>query len=78
MGKYSGSIKIAETLKPRFLISFDDKGKVIGKLEIKNGKLHFEGKAEESAKLLFDAFKGLVDDYISKNSGKEIDATRAR
>ncbi|HDY67463.1 MAG TPA: hypothetical protein ENH85_06715 [Candidatus Scalindua sp.] len=65
---YSGSINIIETAKPRFLISFDDKGKVIGELKIKNGKLYFEGKAEESAKLLFDAFKGLVDDYINKQN----------
>lgn len=74
---YSGSIKMAETVKPRFLISFDDKGKFIGKLIIRNGKLHFEGKADKSAKLLFDAFKGLVDDYIKKSSEEKIDATRA-
>ena len=67
---YSGSIKIAETKKPRFLISFDDEGKVIGELKIRNGKLHFEGKAEKSAKLLFDALKGLVDDYIKKAKEK--------
>ncbi len=53
-----------------FLIKFDDKGKVIGELKIRNGKLHFEGKAEESAKLLFNAFKGLVDDYIKQEKEK--------
>ena len=67
---YSGSIKIAETARPRFLISFDDKGRVIGELKIRNGKLHFEGKAEKSAKLLFNVFKGLVDDYIEKEKEK--------
>ena len=53
-----------------FLIKFDDKGKVIGELKIRNGKLHFEGKADESAKLLFNAFKGLVDNYIKQEKEK--------
>ncbi len=69
---YAGVIEIgskAQIPKPP-LISFDDKGKVIGELKIRNGKLHFEGKAEESAKLLFDALKGLVDDYIKQEKEK--------
>ncbi len=61
-----------------FLIKFDDKGKVIGELIIRKGKLHFEGKADKSAKLLFEEFKGLVDVYIKSKSKGEISEAKTR
>ncbi len=64
------NVEIKTTEKQPYLISFDDRGKVIGELIIRNGKLHFEGKAEKSAKLLFDALKKCVDEYIEQEKEK--------
>jgi len=42
----------------------------IGKLDWEDGVLKFEGKAEESAKLLFDFLKGLMDEYLKERRKK--------
>jgi len=52
------------------LLRFNEKEKVIGELILRNGVLHFEGRADESAKLLFNAFKELVDNYIKQEKEK--------
>lgn len=52
------------------LLRFNEKGEVVGELILRNGVLHFEGRADESAKLLFNGFKKLVDNYIKQEKEK--------
>lgn len=49
-----------------FLLTFDCFGKRVGELELKDKKLHFKGDADKSAKLLFDQFKQLVEQFIEQ------------
>lgn len=49
-----------------YLLTFDWFGKRVGSLEMKGKKLHFEGDADKSAKLLFDKLTGFVEQYIEE------------
>ncbi len=46
------------------LITLDWFGKTVGDLTFKGKKLHFTGKADKSAKMLFDILKKFVEKYI--------------
>lgn len=55
--------------KPDYIILFndlEDSCKKVGKLYLQDGKLHFDGDIDQSAKSFFEAFKNMVDDYIEK------------
>ena len=45
-------------------LTFHHENEKIGELEWNDGVLNFTGKANESAKILFDFLKPLIDDYI--------------
>lgn len=50
---------------------FKDEHEEIGCLDFSTGVLKFDGKAEESAKIFFEAIlKDLVDEYLKNNSKK--------
>lgn len=49
-----------------YLLTFDWFGKTVGTVEMKGKKLHFEGDADKSAKLLFDKLIVFVEQYIQE------------
>lgn len=56
----------AEFTPPPFSVSFNDKGTVIGTLTIVDGKMHFEGDADASAKFFFDQFCAVYDAEVAR------------
>ncbi len=50
-----------------YLLTFEWNGKMVGTLEMKGKKLHFEGDADFSASLLFNKLQGFVEQYIEKS-----------
>ena len=48
------------------LLTFYLKGKIVGKLVIKDNKLEFIGDTDTSAKILFDKLKPAIDNYIKE------------
>ena len=63
--KFSGKV---------YLLTFEWNGKMVGTIEMKGKKLHFEGDADLSASLLFNKLQGFVEQYIEKSlKGAKID-----
>ncbi len=50
-----------------YLLTFEWNGKMVGTIEMKGKKLHFEGDADLSASLLFNKLQGFVEQYIKKS-----------
>jgi len=50
-----GDFKLIGEIATDDYLTFNDDGKVIGRLFKKEGKLNFEGDVEKSAKIFFDA-----------------------
>lgn len=59
-----GEIKIQPRLGKVYFMEFYWNNKRIGGIEMKGKKLHFEGDADKSAKLLFDKLIDFVELYI--------------
>jgi len=54
------------TVKDYLMVFNDENNKEIGRLSIKDNKLTFEGNADESAKIFFDTFKTVFNEYINR------------
>lgn len=60
-----------ETLAPP-TVTFSQDNKDIGTLSWEGGKFHFEGDAEESAKVFFDFLRPYIDNYIESENKRRI------
>lgn len=58
--------RITFTVPPALLSFRDPTGKEVGALRIKDNQVVFEGDADQSAQLFFDAFKNLVEHHITQ------------
>jgi len=54
-----------------YLMQFYWNKKLIGGIEMKGKKLHFEGDADKSARALFDNLMKFVEQYIEERLEKE-------
>lgn len=53
--------------RPYYNVTFNRDGcEIVGRLSWDDGTLHFEGNADESARMLFEWVKQIIDPYIAE------------